>query len=185
MRLIVLAVVTLLPTPAALSQVVRTADAKMPLETAKVQKTGNGDFVRDGSGPSATAAADRSGTPLGLLYDHPAANSNDGWVSQSLPLGNGYMGVNLFGGVQQDRLQITENSLVDAPTEKIGGLNNFAEVFLEFPHTSPSNYSRDLVLNSATAHVSYDDAGVSYQREYFAEYDGILDAGQCELEFHQ
>lgn len=155
MRLIVLAIVTLLPAPAALSQVVRAGDAKMPLDTANVQKTGS---------------IDRSGTPLRLLYDHPAANDNDGWVSQSLPLGNGYMGVNLFGGVQQDRLQITENSLVDAPTEKIGGLNNFAEVFLEFPHTAPSKYSRDLVLNSATAHVSYDDAGVSYQREYFASY---------------
>ena len=90
MRLIVLAVVTLLPIPAALSQVVR-------------------------AGGSATTPADRSGTPLRLLYDQPAANNNDGWVSQSLPLGNGYMGVNLFGGVQQDRLQITENSLVDAP----------------------------------------------------------------------
>ncbi len=170
MRLIVLAVATLLPAPAALSQVVRAGDANMPLETAKVQKTGNGDFVPGGSSRSATAATDGSGTPLRLLYDHPAANDNDGWVSQSLPLGNGYMGVNLFGGVQQDRLQITENSLVDAPTEKIGGLNNFAEVFLEFPHTAPSKYSRDLALNSATAHVSYDDAGVSYQREYFASY---------------
>ena len=141
MRLIVFAVVSLLPMPAALSQMIR-----------------------------ATAPADRSGTALRLLYDHPAANNNDGWVSQSLPLGNGYMGVNLFGGVQQDRLQITENSLVDAPTEKIGGLNNFAEVFLEFPHTASSKYSRDLMLNSATAHVSYDDAGVNYQREYFASY---------------
>ena len=170
MRLIVLAVVTLLPASAALSQVVRAGDASMALRTAKVQKTGNGDFVHGDSGPSATAAADRSETPLRLSYDHPAANSNDGWVSQSLPLGNGYMGVNLFGGVQQDRLQVTENSLVDAPTEKIGGLNNFAEVFLEFPHTAPSKYSRDLVLDSATAHVSYVDSGVSYQREYFASY---------------
>jgi len=170
MRLIVLAVATLLPAPAALSQVIRARNANMPVETAKVQKTGDGDFIRGGSGRAATAAANGAGTPLRLSYDHPAANDNDGWVSQSLPLGNGYMGVNLFGGVQQDRLQLTENSLVDAPTEKIGGLNNLAEVFLEFPHTAPSNYSRDLVLNTATAHVSYDDAGVSYQREYFASY---------------
>jgi alpha-L-fucosidase 2 len=145
MRLIVLAVVTLLPMPAALSQVVR-------------------------AGRSVTATTNRSEAPLRLWYNSPAANNNDGWVSQSLPLGNGYMGVNLFGGVQQDRLQITENSLVDAPTDKIGGLNNFAEVFLEFPHTAPSKYSRDLVLDTATAHVSYDNAGVSYQREYFASY---------------
>jgi alpha-L-fucosidase 2 len=145
MRLIVLAVAILLPMPASLSQAVR-------------------------AGRSAAAPAGHSGTPLRLLYDHPAINNNDGWVSQSLPLGNGYMGVNLFGGVEQDRLQITENSLVDAPTEKIGGLNNFAEVFLEFPHSAPGNYSRDLMLNSATAHVSYDDTGVNYQREYFASY---------------
>ncbi|MDE1163141.1 MAG: glycoside hydrolase family 95 protein [Acidobacteriaceae bacterium] len=113
--------------------------------------------------------------PLRLWYDKPAANDNDGWVSQSLPLGNGYMGVNLFGGVQQDRLQITENSLVDSPADKIGGLNNFAEVFLDFPQTAPKGYSRDLVLNSAVAHVRYENSGVHYERDYFTSYpDKVL-----------
>lgn len=58
---------------------------------------------------------DASEVPRRLWYDSPAANNDDGWVSQSLPLGNGYMGVNVFGGVEHERLQITENSLVDSP----------------------------------------------------------------------
>jgi alpha-L-fucosidase 2 len=121
------------------------------------------------------AAAARPETPLRLWYDLPATNDNDGWVSQSLPLGNGYMGVNVFGGVRQERLQITENSLVDSPSDKIGGLNSFADVFLDFPHATPTHYSRDLVLNSSTAHVSYDNEGVHFTREYFTSYpDKVL-----------
>ncbi len=170
MRSIVLAGITLLAVPAALSQIVLAGQPGMPVQLASGQRTGNGSLVHVHSGRSATAAAENSRPALRLLYDHPAADNNDGWVSESLPLGNGYMGVNLFGGVQKDRLQITENSLVDAPTDKIGGLNNFAEVSLEFPHAAPSNYRRDLVLNSGTAHVFYDNAGVSYSREYFASY---------------
>jgi alpha-L-fucosidase 2 len=170
MRSIVLAFLTLLAVPAAPSQIALAGHSGMPIQNATGQRTGNGVLGHGQPSGRANSASENAGPPLQLLYDHPAADNNDGWVSQSLPMGNGYMGVNLFGGVQKDRLQITENSLVDAPTEKIGGLNNFAEVFLEFPHTAPSNYRRDLVLNSGTAHVSYDNAGVSYSREYFASY---------------
>lgn len=110
-----------------------------------------------------------------LWYQTPAADSVQGWLDQSLPLGNGYFGVNVFGGVARERLQITENSLVDMPADGIGGLNNFAEVGLEFPHAAPQQYRRDLDLNTATAHVSYSQAGVGFTREYFASYpDRVL-----------
>ena len=33
---------------------------------------------------------------------------NDGWEKWSLPLGNGYMGVNVFGRIEHERLQFTE-----------------------------------------------------------------------------
>ena len=36
---------------------------------------------------------------------------DDGWEKWSLPIGNGYMGVNVFGRTATERLQITENSL--------------------------------------------------------------------------
>lgn len=120
-------------------------------------------------GPQAGPIA-RPGPPMRLRYDKPAADNNDGWVSQSLPLGNGYMGVNVFGGVERERLQVTENSLIDSPTGSIGGLNNFAEVRIDFAHTAPRDYTRELDLNTGTARVAYVNDGVRYTRDYFASY---------------
>ena len=48
--------------------------------------------------------------PLVHQYDKPAPDSDLGWVNASIPLGNGYMGVSVFGGSGTERLQITENS---------------------------------------------------------------------------
>lgn len=96
-------------------------------------------------------------------------NSPDnGWEKWSLPLGNGYMGANIFGRTGTERVQITENTL--ANPYRVGGLNNFAEVFLEFAHDNVTQYMRDLDLNTATAHVTYQWGGVDYRREYFISY---------------
>ena len=54
-----------------------------------------------------------------LRFDRPAADTDYDWERRSFPMGNGYMGVNLFGGVSTERLQITENSLVTCPSEYI------------------------------------------------------------------
>ena len=82
--------------------------------------------------------ADRPGKAHRLWYDEPAPDSNAGWVNRSIPMGNGYMGVNVFGGTASERIQITENSLYDS-TEgrglRRGGLNNFAEVYLAHQRT--------------------------------------------------
>jgi len=42
-----------------------------------------------------------------LWYDKPAQD----WMTEALPLGNGYMGVMFFGGIAQEQLQFTEGSL--------------------------------------------------------------------------
>jgi len=44
---------------------------------------------------------------LVLWYDKPAQD----WMTEALPLGNGYMGVMFFGGIGQEQLQFTEGSL--------------------------------------------------------------------------
>jgi alpha-L-fucosidase 2 len=135
--------------------------------------------------PEASAAeqdsgliADRPGKALRLWYDEPAPDSNAGWVNRSIPMGNGYMGVNVFGGTASERIQITENSLYDS-TEgrglRRGGLNNFAEVYLDFGHNNTSNYERELILNEGISHVKYEQDGVAYSREYFTSYpDKVL-----------
>ena len=40
-------------------------------------------------------------------------HKEDGWESWALPLGNGYFGAKIFGGVPIERIQITENSLAN------------------------------------------------------------------------
>ncbi|MDD7986199.1 glycoside hydrolase N-terminal domain-containing protein [Lentisphaera marina] len=46
-----------------------------------------------------------------MRYNKPAENTMHGWEKYSLPLGNGHFGVNVFGGVTEERLQFTDKSL--------------------------------------------------------------------------
>ena len=120
--------------------------------------------------PVSTDAApvDTTGTKeLRLWYDEPAPDSDNGWEQWSLPLGCGYMGANVFGRTDTERIQITENSLANPYNP---GLNNFSEVYIDFNHANPSNYTRDLDIREAVAHVNYDWEGTTYTREYFTSY---------------
>lgn len=125
--------------------------------------------------------------PLRLYYDEEAPYGNedieefnwgetvldDGWERWSIPLGNGYMGVNVFGRTETERLQITENSMTDVRSSSTyGGLTNFAEVYMDFGHKNEdvAGYSRDLLLDEGTSHVQYTYNDVTYSRELFASY---------------
>lgn len=117
--------------------------------------------------------ADQAGKALRLWYDEPAPDSNEGWINRSIPMGNGYMGINVFGGTASERIQITENSLYAGGQDrglKRRGLNNFAEVYIDFDHNDTRNYERELNLNDAVSSVSYEQDGVGYTREYFTSY---------------
>ena len=95
---------------------------------------------------------------------------DDGWEKWSLPIGNGYMGVNIFGRVKTERMQVTENSLSNPYRACHAGLNNFAEVYIDFEHENVGNYRRGLCLNNAVCYTEYDYNGVHYKREYFTSY---------------
>ena len=94
------------------------------------------------------------------------------WENWSLPIGNGYMGASIFGRTTTERVQLTENSMAAKSLYGGVGLTSFAELYLDFNHTNPQNYTRRLQLNNATATVQYEQDGVTYQREYFASYPG-------------
>ena len=67
-------------------------------------------------------------------------HKEDGWESWALPLGCGWFGAKVFGGVPIERIQITENSLANPYPE---GLNNFCEYFVEFaPCAEVTGYRR-------------------------------------------
>jgi alpha-L-fucosidase 2 len=44
----------------------------------------------------------------------------------------------------------------------------FADLYLQFPKQEVSNYTRDLDLTKAIAHVTYQSSGITYTREYFS-----------------
>ena len=133
-----------------------------------------------------------SNTPLRLWYDEPApitatehsnkatgsSGSDIAWEQYSLPIGNGYMGANIFGRTETERLQITEPTLANNQETygeagaTYGGLNNFSETYIDFGHATESvtDYTRYLDLNTAISGVSYNYDGVNYTREYFASY---------------
>ncbi len=112
------------------------------------------------------------------LFFHKSGVPDDGWEKWSLPLGCGYMGVNVFGRTATERLQITENSLCNPYADDPrypggnGGLNNFCELYLDFGHPfeAVEQYRRSLLLNDAVAKTEYSYQGVRYKREHFTSY---------------
>lgn len=110
------------------------------------------------------------------FFRHGRRSPDDGWEKWSLPLGNGYMGINVFGRTETERLQITENSLANPIVYNErhpggnGGLQNFCECYLDFGHKDVQNYRRSLSLNNAVAKTEYTYNDVRYTREHFASY---------------
>ncbi len=100
---------------------------------------------------------------------------DDDWELWSHPIGNGYMGANVFGRVDTERIQITEKTLHTEGPYARGGLTNFAELYLHFNHGEVTDYRRSLNLDEAIAKVSYQAGGVTYRREHFLSYpDNVL-----------
>ncbi len=66
---------------------------------------------------------------LVLRYDYMACDNNDGWERYSIPIGCSHLGGNIFGGIEYERIQISENSML---TPK--GLNSFSNLYIRFPH---------------------------------------------------
>jgi len=135
-----------------------------------------------------------------LWFEQPAPDTGAGFEQYSLPIGNGYMGVSVFGGTESELLSISDKELFQptvtsekyAPKESdhtmrhgTGGYANMCKAYIDFGHdfADVSNYRRDLVLETAEARVRYDYDGVTYNRTYFANYpDNVivtkLDASQ-------
>lgn len=133
-------------------------------------------------------------TPLRLFYDKEAPfgfedrdrvpntayeqifnNVDDGWERWSLPLGNGYFGINVFGRTDVERIQITDKTLHFPHTSwhnTKGGLNNFSETYIDFGHPfdKVKNYRRWLDLETAVSGVRYEYGGVTYERSCFVSY---------------
>ncbi len=120
---------------------------------------------------------------LTLRYDQPAAS----WMREALPIGNGYLGAMLIGGVDTDQIQFNEESLWIGDESDTGSYQAFGDVWVRFgaaaaqpaaavkPATAtvsatPPGYRRELDLNRAVHSVGFVQAGVTHRREAFASY---------------
>ena len=64
-----------------------------------------------GAESSAPAAKVSSSLPLQAWYDEPAEQTHEGWEQHATPLGNGFLGAMVFGGVAKDKIQVNEHTL--------------------------------------------------------------------------
>jgi len=104
---------------------------------------------------------------LVLWYKQPATN----WMTSALPIGNGRLGAMVFGGVEQEHVQFNDKSLWTGNTTIRGAYQNFGDIYIDFKNqTDYSEYTRDLNLDDAIAHVNYKSGGVNYSREYFSSF---------------
>jgi alpha-L-fucosidase 2 len=115
--------------------------------------------------PAPNRGGDNSGAVVAGGYPY-----DEDWEKWSYPIGNGYMGANVFGRVDAERVQLTEKTLYNSGLWNLGSLTNFAEILIHFDHGDITNYRRSLNLNEAIVHVSYGSDGVKYDREYFMSY---------------
>lgn len=100
---------------------------------------------------------------------------DEDWERSSYPLGNGMLGVNVFGRTDVERIQLTEKTIINGSAYSRGAVTNAGEIYLDFGHDEFSNYRRALNLNDALFTVGYESGGVVYAREYFTSYpDDVL-----------
>ena len=110
-----------------------------------------------------------SALALTIDFQRPAPDTLAGWERESLPIGNGQLGVSVFGIVTNERLQVSCNEVVSSKVK--GGRPNTTDAFeirVAFPHADVSDYSRSLDLETGLATVRYASGGVRYTRTCFA-----------------
>ena len=54
---------------------------------------------------------EKDSNALVLWYERPARTDYKGWEQQALPVGNGYMGAKIFGGIRREQIQFNEKTL--------------------------------------------------------------------------
>ncbi len=117
---------------------------------------------------------------LSLRYYSPAEDSNEGWERYSLPIGNGYGGASIFGGVEKERIQFTTN--VFANTYREGGVSNFAEIYIGTNCNDPQGYERGLALSTGTVYSRYQTGKKKVCREAFFNYPDRVFAYKIQVE---
>ena len=110
------------------------------------------------------SAAERSDAIL--WYASPAVR----WVPDALPIGNGWLGAMVFGGMKNERIQFNEESLWIGDEQDTGAYQAFGDITMAMAHADGTGYRRELDISRSVQTITYTSGGVKYRREYFASY---------------
>ena len=110
-----------------------------------------------------------------IRFAEPGEWNLRGWQRRSLSFGNGYFGASEFGGVDVERLQLTDptfhtQQIHRRSKRKQGNLTDAADLFVEFGHKDATDYLREMDFEDALVTVKYKAGGVDYTREMFVSY---------------
>ncbi len=119
-------------------------------------------------------------SPAPVIDDFlPYSTFGSSWERYSLPLGNGFFGANVFGRLDEERIQISDPTLANPyyipktfPRRRscASGVNSMAELIIKFDHNGAENYERCLSLDDAVHTVQYTYRGVDYRRTCFTSH---------------
>ena len=101
------------------------------------------------------------------IWDNKPASS---WMTEAYPLGNGSLGMMVFGGVNTEHIQFNESTLWTGNETETGAYQPFGDVFVSFadsPEDGATQYSRQLDLSNGTYSNQYKFGNVQISREYF------------------
>ncbi len=106
--------------------------------------------------------------PLSIWFRKPASK----YYWECLPIGNGWLGGMVYGGVHTERIQFNEHTLWTGSDayDDIGCYKPFGDILVELGHNEAGNYRRDLNLATGINSVEYTSGGTRYKREAFCSY---------------
>ena len=136
------------------------------------------------------AASYRPQHPMTLWYNQPATLTgvSNIWMEYSLPIGNGYLGASLFGGIKTDEIQFNEKTLWTGGPNDLGDYGyyrNFGSILVEdlsgtFGYSADKavkDYVRYLDIEDGLGGVSYSspDGMTKYERTYLSSFpDSVI-----------
>jgi alpha-L-fucosidase 2 len=116
--------------------------------------------------------ADPPANKLVLWYRQAATN----WMTSALPIGNGRLGAMIFGGPDQEHLQVNEKTVWSGDKKNLGLYQNFCDLYFDWSGvTTVNNYRRELDIEEGISRVNYTIGTTEFTREYFSSYpDSVL-----------
>ena len=109
------------------------------------------------------------GDKLFYLSQAPEDRIEQSW----LPIGNGYFGAMVCGGVKKEILALNTDSLWTGDWDRTGAYQRLGTLSVTFPDIDQDkikSYTRTLDIEKATHKIAFQSNGVEYSRTYFCSY---------------